>query len=139
MLYTMIELLYFFYLRWLEHTCSSPAAPVVSHTHGFDTTALLWSLRSTAAGEPTGISSEERTPCIPVSMYTAAQNKAYGSSSFQWAQARELRRHSQERPAFSVNSNGRFDTFPLNLIPLSFLSCNSCLSHPVLPCFLLQS
>lgn len=46
----------FFNLQWLEHTCSSPSAPVVSHTlNEFDTTALLWSLHSTADGKPTDL------------------------------------------------------------------------------------
>lgn len=41
------------------------------------------------------------------------------------------RRHSQSRSAFSVNSNGRFDTFSLTLIWLSFLSFFAILSSPL--------
>lgn len=75
--------------------------------------------------------------CIPVSLYTVAKNKAHGSSPFQWAQASELNRlgDSQTHSAFSVNSNGRFDTFSLG--SLSFLPfCSSFLSPYSLSCSL---
>lgn len=103
--------------------------PSGAHVFTFDAIALLWLPHAAAAAKRQvfELGGKERKACVPLSLYTAAQNKAYGSSPFQWAQASELNRQrdSQSHTAFSVNSNGRFDappTPPSMLFTLSFLS-----------------